>query len=92
MAAKSGDVILDGDALREVWPGLGFSKADRWEQNLRVARLARCLSHQGLMVYVAVIAPYRDLRKEIAEICGCEFIYLSGGNKSGPAFPYEPRE
>lgn len=88
-AAQPGDIILDGDKLREVWPGLGLSEADRWEQNLRVARLARYLDSQGIQIYVAVIAPYRALRAEIQRICGCEFIYLPGG-RSGPEFPYEP--
>jgi len=37
-------IWLDGDNMRGVWTDLGLSKKDRWEQNLRVARLARMLS------------------------------------------------
>lgn len=69
-------IILDGDKLRQIWPGLGLSKEDRWEQNLRAARLAKELDDQGLCVIVAVIAPYEDLRREIDTICGCNFIHI----------------
>ena len=82
-------VLLDGDALREVWPGLGLSKEDRQEQCLRVARLAQMLSEQGLNVVVAVIAPYEDLRRRIINICGCAFIYVKGGLDNSEETPYE---
>lgn len=58
-------VVLDADDLREVWADLGFSKGDRWEQNLRLARLARVLWIQGFSVCVASICPYAELRREI---------------------------
>ena len=73
-------VVLDGDELREVWPGLKLSKEDRWEQNLRVARLAKLLESQGLTIIVSVIAPFEDLRREIETICGCKFIHLDNNN------------
>ena len=81
-------VVLDGDELRAVWPGLGLSKDDRWEQNMRVARLAGLLESQGMTVIVAVIAPYEDLRREIQTMTGCKFIYLSAGDV-GEDRPYE---
>ena len=81
-------IILDGDALRAVWPGLGLDEDSRRTQNLRAARLAKLLSDQGLDVVVATICPYRDLREECQRITGCEFIYLAGG-KSGPEYPFE---
>lgn len=89
MARRTKSVLLDGDALREVWPGLTLTKADRWEQNLRAARLARMLGDQGFDVVVATICPYRDLRIECQKITGCEFVFLTGG-KHGPEYPYEP--
>ena len=81
-------VLLDGDVMRSVWPGLGLGEADRRTQNLRVARLAKCISDQGLDVIVATICPYRDLRAQVQEITGCEFVYMPGG-KSGLDYPYE---
>ncbi len=84
-----GGLVLDGDELREVWPGLGFSGDDRREQCLRVARLAKLLASMGYPVNVAVIAPYRELRAEIHELTGCEFVYLYGGHAPDATYPYE---
>jgi adenylylsulfate kinase len=85
---RTHEVVLDGDVLRTIWPGLGFSKDDRLEQNWRAARLAKMLSDQGFDVLVATICPYRDQRRAIAQLIGCTFIYLAGG-KEGPEYPYE---
>lgn len=82
------EIILDGDALRGVWPGLDWSEVSRREQNLRTARLAKLLEDQGFDVIVATICPYRDLREQVRSITGCEFIYLEGG-REGPEYPYE---
>lgn len=85
---QPGDIILDGDAMRAVWPGLGFTKADRVEQNMRIARMAKELSNQGFNVIVATICPYRALREDVQKITRCRFIYLPGG-KEGKDYPYE---
>lgn len=63
--------LLDGNQLRD-WlsPGLGFSKQAREQHVLRVAHLARMLSNHGVWCIVAVIAPYRQLRRDCAEIVG----------------------
>lgn len=81
-------VVLDGNELRTCWD-LGFSKEDRWEQNLRAAKLAKSLENQGFDVVVATICPYKELRKEVQQITGCMFIYLSGGKNPSKEFPYE---
>ncbi len=85
--AADGGVLLDGDAMRECWK-LGFSKEDRIENNLRIARIARVLSKQGVNVIVATICPYRSLRAQVKELTDCRFIYLDGG-KTGKEYPYE---
>jgi adenylylsulfate kinase-like enzyme len=82
-------VVLDGDDLREIWPGLSLDIKDRWENCLRAARLARYLEGQGMAVIVAVIAPYVELRREIETMCGCQFVYLDGGAASSSDKPYE---
>ena len=82
-------IILDGDELREVWPGLGLEEKDRRENCLRAARLARRLEDQGMTIIVAMIAPYEDLRREIFTICGCHFIYMSDGVADSFDTPYE---
>ncbi len=81
-------VLLDGDVMRSIWPGLGLSAEDRKEQGMRVARLAKMLEDQGFVVIVSVIAPYEALRREIETITGCKWIYVPGG-KTGKNYPYE---
>ncbi|MDO8493147.1 MAG: adenylyl-sulfate kinase [bacterium] len=69
-------IILDGDEMREsISLGAGFSKKDRKEHNLRVARLAKVLSKQTNVV-VAVIAPMEKVRREISDICDPIWIYV----------------
>ena len=84
----TGTIVLDGDELRNCW-SLGFSKEDRWEQNMRAARLAKMLEKQGYDVVVSTICPYKDLRKEVQVITGCRFIYLDGGKETTKEYPYE---
>ena len=68
--------VLDGDVVRQnLSKGLGFSKEDRFEHNLRVARLAITLSPQ-IPVIVAVIAPMKRARIEISRICAPTWVYL----------------
>jgi adenylylsulfate kinase len=81
-------VLLDGDDMRKVWT-IGFSKEDRWENNLRIARLAATLESQGFDVIVATICPYRDLRKEIRNLIKCRFIYVPGGKPTTNEYPFE---
>lgn len=81
-------IILDGDELRQCW-NLGFNKKDRWEQNIRAARLARMIEKQGYDVVVSTICPYKGLRKEVQTITNCKFVYLDGGKEPTEEYPYE---
>lgn len=82
-------IILDGDEMRKsISERAGFSREDRWEHNLRVARLAKVLEDQGFVVIVSLICPYEELRMKIKEMIGCKFIYLKGG-KVHDDYPYE---
>lgn len=59
-------IILDGNEMRKsISLGAGFSRANRTEHNLRVARLAKVLSKQSNVV-VAVIAPIKHVREQIS--------------------------
>jgi|PlaIllAssembly_1097288.scaffolds.fasta_scaffold1301709_2 adenylylsulfate kinase-like enzyme len=88
--AGKNTILLDGDDLRTIWPELGLSRTDRWEQNLRAARLARLLSDQGFIVVVATISPFEKLRKEIRAITGCIFIFVDHNEfPNDPERPYE---
>lgn len=66
---KRNCIILDGDKMREsISLGLGFSKEDREENNLRIARLAKILREEGHLVVISVIAPFRSTREKITKI------------------------
>lgn len=85
---RTNEILLDGDTMRKIWPGLGFSEKDRVEQNLRTARLAVTLESQGFDVIVATICPYKSLREIVKKITNCRFIYLDGGI-THKDYPYE---
>ncbi|WPD18362.1 adenylyl-sulfate kinase [Thermaerobacter composti] len=57
--------VLDGDVLRQsLCRDLGFSADDRRRQAERAAWVAATLTRHGVIVLVAVIAPYRDSREQ----------------------------
>lgn len=88
-------IWLDGDMVRKIWPGLGFSREDRIENNMRAARLAKELDNQGFNVIISMICPYRELRDKIRGFLGkdnVKFIFLSGGKEPSEEYPYEPRQ
>lgn len=58
--------LFDGDEVRKtISKNLGFSREDRIENVLRVARMAKELVNSGTVVICALVSPYRDLRKEV---------------------------
>lgn len=83
-------VILDGDEMREcISRDLGLSREDRREHNHRVARLARVLARQKL-VLVPVIAPMKGVREEIAKICAPDWVYVKRSLPEREGHFYEP--
>lgn len=70
-------VVLDGDEMRaSISLGAGFTKEDREEHNLRVARLAKVLYRQRKNVIVSVIAPFESTRKKIEKIIKPTWVYV----------------
>ncbi len=58
--------ILDGDVVRtNLSKGLGFSKADRDTNILRIGFVANLLSRNGVVAITAAISPYRAIRDEV---------------------------
>jgi adenylylsulfate kinase len=58
--------LLDGDLVRKhIGRELGFSRQDREENLRRICFLADLLARNGIMVVVAAISPYRELRRKI---------------------------
>jgi adenylylsulfate kinase len=84
-------VVLDGNEMRDsISRGAGFSKKDREEHNLRVARLAKVLYRQRHNVIIAVIAPYASTRRKIGKIIKPTWIYVKREMPHDPKKPYEP--
>jgi len=83
-------VILDGDEMRaSISLGAGFSKEEREEHNLRVARLAEVLRKQGHLVIVAVIAPFESTRKKLEQITPIKWAYIKRNLIKNINRPYE---
>jgi adenylylsulfate kinase len=60
--------ILDGDEVRTtLCSDLGYSKADRDANVLRIGYVARLLARNGVATLVAAITPYREARNEIRQ-------------------------
>jgi adenylylsulfate kinase len=63
--------VLDGDLVRQyLTKGLGFSKEDREENIRRIGFVANLLTRNDVIVLVAAIAPYRELRQEMRYLIG----------------------
>lgn len=61
--------LLDGDAIREVFPQTGFSPAERDAHIRRVGFLASRLEHHGVLVIASLISPYRASRDFARSLC-----------------------
>lgn len=67
--------VLDGDEVRQhLSKGLGFSKQDRLENLRRIHYVARLLARNGVLVLVAAISPYREIRDEIRRTSTSPFL------------------
>ncbi len=86
---KIGGVVLDGDEMRQsISLDAGFSKQDRTEHNLRVARLALALSKQSPVI-VSVIAPFKNVRQKIDRLIKPVWIYIARKLPKDQNKPYE---
>jgi adenylylsulfate kinase len=60
---------IDGDALREVFPQTGFTRAEREEHLRRTGYMASRLSAHGVSVVASFVSPYRESRDFIRRLC-----------------------
>jgi adenylylsulfate kinase len=60
---------IDGDAIREVFPNTGFSRAERDANVKVVGYLAGRLEAHGVTVVCALISPYAEARAEVRGRC-----------------------
>jgi adenylylsulfate kinase len=69
---------IDGDALREVFPNTGFTRAEREEHLRRTGYMASRLAAHGVTVVASFVSPYRESRDFIRRHCpGFLEIYVS---------------
>ncbi|MBJ06896.1 MAG: adenylyl-sulfate kinase [Verrucomicrobiaceae bacterium] len=69
--------ILDGDNLRSgLNNNLGFSDQDRTENIRRNGEVAKLFAEQGVITFVSLITPRRDLRALARETIGEDFVEI----------------
>ena len=66
---------IDGDALREVFPNTGFTRAEREEHLRRTGYMASRLAAHGVTVVASFVSPYRESRAFIRKQCP-EFVEI----------------
>lgn len=66
---------IDGDALREIFPNTGFTRAEREEHLRRTGYLASRLAAHGVAVVASFVSPYRESRDFIRKLCR-EFVEI----------------
>jgi len=69
LAPRRRTELLDGDEVRTfLTAGLAFTKPDRDTNVRRIGYVARLLAKHGVLVLVAAISPYAEVRDELREI------------------------
>src|ERR671933_1915891 len=67
--------VLDGDIVRtNLSKGLGFSRADRNTNILRIGFVAKLLTRNGVAVIVSAISPYKEARDMVRRDIEEDFI------------------
>jgi 3'(2'), 5'-bisphosphate nucleotidase len=61
--------LLDGDAIREVFPSTGFTRPERDAHIKRVGYLASRLEAHGITVVASLVSPYRESRRFVRGLC-----------------------
>lgn len=62
--------VLDGDQVRAHFGPLGYSRADRRVQALRVGYVAQLLARHGVTALCALVSPYRSDRDAVRRAAG----------------------
>ncbi len=70
--------LIDGDVFRKtLCKDLGFSKEDRCENIRRMGFVADILTRNNIIVIIAAINPYEEVRRELREKYGAKTIWVS---------------
>ena len=69
--------LLDGDTVRKnISKGLGFSKEDRCENIRRIGFVADLLTRNNIIVIIAVINPYEEIRQELKRNYAAKTVWI----------------
>ncbi|MGH7561598.1 MAG: adenylyl-sulfate kinase [Gemmatimonadales bacterium] len=60
---------LDGDAVRQVFPEVGFTRSDREAHVRRIGFLASRLERHGVFVVASFVSPYEESRRFVRDLC-----------------------
>ena len=70
LARKKVDVErLDGDQIRSLFPGTGFTREERDNHLKRIGYIAALLEKHGVTVIASFVSPYADSRLHIRKLC-----------------------
>ncbi len=61
IATQVGGVVIDGDEVRALFP-TGYSDVERFENIMRMAKIAKLFENQGLIAIVSCVSPNRNDR------------------------------
>jgi len=61
--------LLDGDEIRDRFPGTGFTREERRKHVLRVGFMAHLLEKHGVNVACSLISPYAADRTAVKSMC-----------------------
>ena len=60
---------LDGDHIRSLFPGTGFTRDERDKHLKRIGYIAALLEKHGVTVIASFVSPYADSRLHIRKLC-----------------------
>lgn len=60
---------LDGDQIRSIFPGIGFTRKEREEHLKRVGYIAALLEKHRITVIASFVSPYRKSRHFVRKLC-----------------------
>ncbi|HYN83351.1 MAG TPA: adenylyl-sulfate kinase [Gemmatimonadaceae bacterium] len=68
---RRGDRVehLDGDTIRDIFPEIGFTRAERDAHIRQVGFLASRLERNGVIVVASLISPYEESRSFVRQLC-----------------------
>jgi adenylylsulfate kinase len=56
-------IHIDGNVVRDLFPGLGFSMPDRLENAMRIAKICNMITRQGVNVVCSTISLFSEVHK-----------------------------